>query len=420
MKKISIFLAFLVAICTLSSCVDEREPIYQNPTNFQLNTPALANQLFQLTEKGAMTLTWSQPDYGYSAVAKYTVDVAIDPEFKKFEALDGTYTVCSAQITDKSVAEAVCKLMGVTKDNLDDYPDLFDPAPLYFRVNSTLDNIEESKITSNVVTFSKVQCYKAVQAPGFIYLVGKPEGWAGPTAGAAEHYANWRLFEADDAIGSKIYTGVFNINAGDATFRFYTQLTGWDADSYGTQVDDNPIDIALDGDGVYNGSLVKGKGSFNIPDWTGGSMKITVDMSKEGAFKVKFEAGGVDYTGKAFIYLVDAPEGWAGPDEVNKDHYADWKLYDMNGDGNYSMTFNIPVDKFTFRFYTKLSGWDGGDSYGSQEADSPVDISTEWEDGVCMAPAMVGKGAWTDPAWAGGKVKINVNTKDGVVTFTKL
>ena len=71
-------------------------------------------------------------------------------------------------------------------------------------------------------------------------------------------------------------------------FRFYTALTGWDADSYGSQADDNPIDCALDG-GVYNGPIVKGKGSFNFPNWEGGKMKITVDLAKENNYKVTMQ-----------------------------------------------------------------------------------------------------------------------------------
>lgn len=418
MKKISIFFAFLVVICSLSSCVDTREPILQTPTAFNLNTPALAEQLYVLSEDGTIELTWSQPDYGYAAIATYSVDVSLDPEFKTFEPLDGTYTLCTADVKQSLIAQAICKLQGYTKDNADSYVET-DPAPVYFRVNSTLKNIEGSAITSNVIALKKVKGYKAIKAPGFIYLVGKPEGWAGPTASNAGHYADYRLFEADDAIGSKIYTGVFKIKANEAQFRFYTALTGWDADSYGIQAEDNPVDIALVDD-LYTGSLVKGKGSFQIPDWTeDADLKITVNMSTEGKYTVKFEKGGVDVTGKKFIYLVGAPGNWVAPDAANEASYADWKLYDMGNNGIYTGKFNIPADKFQFRFYKALTGWDGGDSMGSQAEDAAVNL--EWDEGIAMAPVVVpGKGAWTDPTWAGGKVSIEVNVTEGVISFKKL
>jgi starch-binding outer membrane protein SusE/F len=36
---------------------------------------------------------------------------------------------------------------------------------------------------------------------------------------------------------------VFDIPAGKFQFRFYRSLSGWDVDSIGAQVDDNPVDI---------------------------------------------------------------------------------------------------------------------------------------------------------------------------------
>ena len=253
--------------------------------------------------------------------------------------------------------------------------------------------------------------YFALRLPGYIYLVGEPEGWSGPTEGNKDHYSQWRLFESTEAIGSKIYSGVFDIPAGKFMFRFYTALNGWEKDSYGIQEADSPMDITLE-DGVYSGALVKGKGSYNVPDFAGGSVKITVNMN---TMTVKFEVGGVDVSNKKFIYLVGAPEGWAGPSEDNASHYEDWKLYDMADDGNYTGTFDIPEGKFLFRFYKKLSGWDGGDSYGSQADDAPVDI--EFTDGIYEGAAMDGKGNWQDPTWAGGKVEITVNINDGTVLF---
>jgi hypothetical protein len=115
---------------------------------------------------------------------------------------------------------------------------------------------------------------QAVATPRYIYLVGSPEGWAGPTEDQAEHYANWRLVDKTE---SGVYTGTFDMPAAPM-FRFYTALTGWDADSYGSQEDDNPIDYSIT-DGSFNGSLVKGKGSFNFPDWPGGQLTISVDMN---------------------------------------------------------------------------------------------------------------------------------------------
>jgi hypothetical protein len=131
---------------------------------------------------------------------------------------------------------------------------------------------------------------------------------------------------------------------------------------------------------------------------------------------VILEAGGVDTNDKAFIYLVGAPEGWAGPDVANADHYEPWKLYDLADNGVYTGTFEIPAGSFMFRFYTALTGWDS-DSFGSQEVDNPIDITLT--DGVYTGVAMKGKGSWNLPDWAGGKVAMEVDVNNGKVTFTQ-
>lgn len=287
MKKLSILFVSLLAIVAFSSCEDEKEPVFKVPTHFVLNNHPLANQLLDVNPDGVVEFTCSQPDYGYSAITQYSMEVALDEAFEKYEEL-GTIdrTLAKMQIRGDELAIAICKLLGV--ESADD----FDPEAIrtvYFRAVAQLQDVEKSLVKSNIVALNKVKSYYAIPEPGCIYLVGAPEGWAGPTEGNLAHYLDWRLLESTDAIGSKIYHGEFYIGAGQAMFRFYTALSGWDGgDSYGTQVDDSPIDIELS-DGVYNGPMVNGKGSYNIPDWPGGTIKMTVDMSNAKALAVTFE-----------------------------------------------------------------------------------------------------------------------------------
>ena len=277
------FLACLTAIAGLSSCSQDRDPVLQTPTTFVLNTPALQDQYYQLTEGNTIELTCSQPDYGYSAIVQYSAEVSLTEDFATFETLQSsTPTQTRLVYKDEDVAVALCKLHGF--DSEDNYQDL--PAEkVYFRAVAQLEGIEGTTIKSNVVSLNKVKFYFAVPQPGFIYLVGTPEGWAGPTEDNAAHYADWRLFEDDDAIGSGIYSAVFTIPA-DPTFRFYTALTGWDADSYGSQVDDSAMDFELTGNSGM-APMVKGKGSFHWTNWTTeGKMKIVVDMSIKDQYTV--------------------------------------------------------------------------------------------------------------------------------------
>ena len=271
-----------VVVFGLCSCEDDTDPVLQKPTEFVLNRPATADLYYNLTPSGTLNLTFSQPNYGPGVIANYFVQVSLTQDFSTFEQLPEGYTTCSVNVPESSVAEAICKLRGVTSE--ENYTD--EPArEVYFRVLSqvshflTADNATEYDIVSNVVSLSKVKGYFAVKLPGKIYLVGQCSGWNEPSKGNADKYVGWTLSEADDAIDSKIYTGVFDIPAGEFQFRFYRALTGWDAgDSIGSQVDDNPVDIEwIDGVG-YNGGVVEGKGSFQYSDWAGGKVKITVNL----------------------------------------------------------------------------------------------------------------------------------------------
>lgn len=411
MKKISILFACLVAVLSFNSCKEDTDPKYHNPSEFVLNTPALASQYYELTSEGTFDLSWSQPDYGYAATALYKVQVSLTGAEESWLECGSEYKTCYAQVKMSEVAEAICKLRGIESE--DDYVD--EPArKVYLRVHAYIAGIEGSDIVSNAIELQQVKGYCAIQSPGYIYLIGSVGGWTGPDAANAGSLADWRLFESETAIGSKIYSGVFDMPAGDLIFRFYTELSGWDGGaSVGLQVDDSPVVIALT-DGAYNGTLVQGKGSIQISGWEGGSLKITVNLNN---MSVILEAGGVDTNGKKFIYIVGPVSGWTEPSEANAAHYENYKLYDLEDNGVYSATFDLAADQGTFRFYKSLSGWDGGGSYGSQVEDAAVDVALT--EGVYTGTAVAGKGSWNIVGWEGGKLAISVDTNSGAVTFTQ-
>lgn len=282
-KYINVLMLLAVVVFGLCSCEDDKDPVLQKPTEFVLNQPATSELYYALNPTATLNLTFSQPNYGPGIIAKYFVQVSLTREFTDFVQLTEEYTTCSVNVPESSIAEAMCKLRGVT--NEDNYTD--EPArPVYFRVLSTVEDYLGDKedaagysILSNVVCLSQVKDYYAVKLPGKIYLVGDCNGWNEPSKANAALFVGWTLSEADDAIDSKIYTGVFDIPAGKFQFRFYRSLSGWDVDSIGAQVDDNPVDIEwIDGVG-FNGSVYDGgKGSFQYSSWAGGKIKITVNL----------------------------------------------------------------------------------------------------------------------------------------------
>ena len=78
----------LLLLCTIglfTACNDDREhnPTIQQPKTFVLNTPAYATSLIDLATSSSMTFTWSQPAYGFPAVATYQVQISANNTWTK-------------------------------------------------------------------------------------------------------------------------------------------------------------------------------------------------------------------------------------------------------------------------------------------------------------------------------------------------
>lgn len=299
MKKLSYILFGLLTMLFVTSCEEPQDenPVLQTPTEFKLNVPVMSTQYIELTATSTVKLTCSQPNYGYAAAANYYAEVAIDTLNASGQSVktdfmqinENPYTNCgNIELLGEEMAIAICTLRGIkTEEGYTDEP----ARKVYVRLRAEIPGaIEQSTIWSNEVELQQVKEYFALKLPGYIFLVGQPSGWSTPDEGSAAHYANWKLTEADDAIGSKIYYGTFQIEAGQAQFRFYTALTGWDGGaSVGAQVEDNPVECEMV-NGVYSGAAVAGKGSFQFSAWEGGLMKMTVDLSNASNYKVTMEA----------------------------------------------------------------------------------------------------------------------------------
>lgn len=298
MNKLSYIFTLLAVALGLSSCETDRDPVFTPATSasFEMLTPVFADQFYELSADGTLILTCkSQPSYGAPiAPITYGVEVSLTGEFND-AVLDAegevvtpaTYVEVKANntnsvmtISEKKLTQAYCKLKGYTED--DEGKVAFDVVPLYFRgmcMPATPDtefNLANRVVSSNIISLNKVLPYFSLAQPGYIYLVGQPAGWAPPMEDNADVYEKWKLYEKADEIESKIYYGQFEINAGDAMFRFYTALTGWDSDSYGSQADDNPVSCNYE-DKEFG--LVKGKGSYDFSTWPGGLMYLRVNMN---------------------------------------------------------------------------------------------------------------------------------------------
>lgn len=98
-----------------------------------------------------------------------------------------------------------------------------------------------------------------------IYLVGQPQGWD-ITSDAMPLYLT-------DKGG---YYASYEIPAGYAMFRFYSELGDWDSNSIGSVAYDYPEDVEMENGRLQWNSVYGGKGSWNFENWPGGIMYLYV------------------------------------------------------------------------------------------------------------------------------------------------
>ena len=179
-------LLLLCAVCFLTACSDDNDenPLVKSPTTFHLNTPALAaNGIYDLTHSKSIELTCSQPDYGYPAVTRYTVEVATSADMSDARALSGSYTTAKIEVDAAELASTLTELYLAKGMSEHQFPLT---APVYIRVKAvqtTADNkeIEGTAITSNTIELSKVYftfSLPPVTAPEKLYLVGSFNKWS--------------------------------------------------------------------------------------------------------------------------------------------------------------------------------------------------------------------------------------------------
>lgn len=415
MKKLSILLGAL-AILGFSACEDDKTPTVNYPDSFTLNTPPTAGQYYELTPEGTITLTCSQPDYGFIAAASYSAEISFDKE-NVYAVASNNPSSADFTINDADVATGMCVLRGI--ESADDWTDA-GYQTLYVRAVAQLANDGTGLVKSNWVELSHVKGYFAIPTPGYIYLVGSCSEW---TMNETETLRNWRLYENDKAIGSKIYSGVFNVPAGQALFRFYTVLDGdWDTYSYGPANNHGGDMVSSDGaynvecsftDGVFTDGFKATKDNFNFPNWAGGEMTIVVDMSQEGLYTITITEGAHEVTVSNYAYMVGNNAGWATP---SVEAYADWRLTDEGATGIYTGTFAMPADfgadgdQLYCRFYANPNGW------GPAEW-AAVGGNVEVSPGVAV-PAEVGEGCFMLPGAAGHNVTVTIDSNNNEVTFT--
>ncbi len=183
MKNIIHILAILAGITLFWSCQEDEKVALQQPESFVLNTPKYASAIYDLKNTESIEFTTSQPDYGFTAAAIYSVQVALTSDFANPVTLPGSYTTAKFAINAADLALALVGMHGVTLE--EDYPT--DPHPLYVRLISKLNAKNAGEVFSNVITLPQVKGYFALDPmvmPEEMFIIGNVAGnwsWDGAT-----------------------------------------------------------------------------------------------------------------------------------------------------------------------------------------------------------------------------------------------
>lgn len=255
-------LLLLCAVCCFTACSDDNDnnPVVTKPTMFHLNTPALAaNGVYDLANSKVVELTCSQPNYGYPAVTKYTVEVATNADMSDAKALSTTFTTAKMNVDAAELASTLTNLYVAKGKQEKDFPIT---APVYIRINAvqtTADgkDIEGTSITSNTITLSNVHLrfsLPPVKTPEKLYIVGNFNKWSWdsalemiPVNGATNIF--WHL----------VYIG----GEGDGAGIKFNQTKAWDKTAAGF----NEIKINPAGEKASDIINVNGNIGTSKPGW---------------------------------------------------------------------------------------------------------------------------------------------------------
>ncbi len=291
MKKLNILALAFASMLTFTACEDDNDsnPVVQQPTTFQLNTPALAGNLYDLEQTSSISLTCQQPDYGYTAAVMYYTQMSLTNEWKEatsveaddatYVELDGSFTTCKLSMDAAAVNRNIVKLAKYESDA--DVP--ADGVSLYVRSRAILASGYECY--SNVIELKVQPYYIALTAadPELWYLIGGciGDGSWGSEVGVAVFPMSpveGGVYDAVTGQGPLTYTGYFPEGGG---FKLVKTPGQW-ADQWGSSAN-NSIDSPVKNDGGSGDFKVTKSGYYRLDlDTKNDVLTITeVDAVKE-------------------------------------------------------------------------------------------------------------------------------------------
>lgn len=279
------------AALMLSACDSDLDhnPTIQEPTTFELNIPAFANAGLDLKSSTSLTFSWSQPDYGFPAVAEYQVQIgksdkasdwttptddedAVSKGTANYANVGDASSVCKSAVAAKDIATGLEQLYAWKENNVPDNQ------TFYTRVRAVYNS---DTIYSNIVAVNAKPYYVELSDAAIDewYLIGgniADGAWTNNTSAVGTsvvplYTEPGEEYNKKTGVGILTYTGYFPVGE----FKIIHYLDNWS----------NAVDVVCKGFVFCDGGGDPG----NIAVTEAGYYKITLDPTKRTCKMEKVE-----------------------------------------------------------------------------------------------------------------------------------
>lgn len=275
MKKLNILAGLFLGIglSLFSACEDDNDsnPIVQQPETFELNTPALGGNVYDLEKSSYIQLTYKQPDYGYTAAVTYYAQVSMTDKWNDateeseatYVELNGNSSTCEFGVETSQIDRAIMQLGGYDEETVPK-----EAVKIYIRLRATLTS--GYQCYSNSISLSVFPYYMPVvnAEPEIWYLVGDCIGdgtWGNDGIGnigvslIPMSIVDGYEYNATTGQGEIIFTGYFLAGKG---FKLIKTPGSW-ADQWGNSSAPG-VDSPVKNDGGSSNLQVATSGYYSI------------------------------------------------------------------------------------------------------------------------------------------------------------